>query len=357
MRGFLNSRDVLHLGFEFEKLCADIYRYQGLVVKQNVEVGYRNQEIDLIVTNDDGKEFAAEVKFYRTRKPTKSMLVTAAIRLKEAVRLLNSNIDNLLVIVGMPIESKIKEEIKKDYDVLVFDSNNLFDLIEFDETLKKRLQNLMYDLPSDIQVEYKPEKTDLDAIFNYSVDTSLPDIPKVITKSELLMSELKKIKPGRKSFTQYENKCKEILEYVFDENLDGWHKQSRTDDGLNRFDLVCRVKKGNDFWEFLIDDFNSRYIVFEFKNYTEKVKQTQVYTTEKYLFQKALRNVSFMISPKGLDENAVIATKGILRESGKLIVSMSNNDLEELLILKGNGSEPSDYLFGLIDRLLLELSK
>ncbi|MRC18367.1 hypothetical protein GH866_22495 [Bacillus thuringiensis] len=345
------------IGFQFEQLCVDIFMSLELDVEQNVGRYNQVQAIDLIVTNECGKKVAAELKFYITRKPTKAMIVNAAVRLKEAVKALNLKIDNLLVIIGMPIEIKIKEQIKEEFDVLVIDSNNLFDLAGDDESLKSRLQNLLYDTPNSMKREYQPEKTDLNKIFNYSADTSIPERPDSIIKSELLMKELKKIKPGRKSFVQYEDICKEILVYVFDENLDGWHKQLRTEDGLNRYDLVCRVKRGNEFWEFLIDDFNSRYIVFEFKNYKKKVKQTQVYTTEKYLFQKALRNVCFMISCKGLDDNAVLATKGILRETGKLIISISNLDLEELLVLKGNGGEPSDYLFGLIDRILLQLSK
>lgn len=150
---------------------------------------------------------------------------------------------------------------------------------------------------------------------------------------------------------------KEIIKYLFDENLNGWNKQLRTDDELNRYDLVCRVKRGNEFWEFLINEFHSRYVVFEFKNYCNKVKQTQVYTTEKYLFQKALRNVCFMISRNGLDDNALIATMGILRETGKLIIDLKDTDLYKMLKLKESGDEPSDYLFEIIDATLLKLSK
>lgn len=97
--------------------------------------------------------------------------------------------------------------------------------------------------------------------------------------------------------------------------------------------------------------------MFEFKNYCNKVKQTQVYTTEKYLFQKALRNVCFMISRNGLDNNALIATKGILRESGKLIIDLKDEDIYIMLKLKEAGDEPSDYLFEIVDEFLFKLSK
>ncbi|SPF53203.1 conserved hypothetical protein [Candidatus Desulfosporosinus infrequens] len=117
------------------------------------------------------------------------------------------------------------------------------------------------------------------------------------------------------------------------------------------------MKQGNEFWEFLINEFKSRYVVFEFKNYSEKIKQTQIYTTEKYLFQTALRNVGFIISRMGASTNAIKSAKGVLRETGKLIVNLTDYDLKEMLNMKDSGSEPSDYLFSIVDKFLLELEK
>jgi len=147
------------------------------------------------------------------------------------------------------------------------------------------------------------------------------------------------------------------FEISFLENLNGWNEQLRTDDELNRFDLICRVKQGNEFWELLINEFKSRYVVFEFKNYAKQINQTQIYTTEKYLFQTALRNVGFIISREGASVNAVKSAKGILRETGKLIVNLTSNDLRKMLEMKDSGNEPSDYLFGIVDKFLLELEK
>lgn len=51
------------------------------------------------------------------------------------------------------------------------------------------------------------------------------------------------------------------------------------------------------------------------------------------------------------------ATKGILRENGKLIINLTNEDLCEMIKMKNEGSEPSDYLFEFLDIFLLELGK
>ena len=72
---------------------------------------------------------------------------------------------------------------------------------------------------------------------------------------------------------------------------------------------------------------------------------------------KALRGVAIIISCKGTDGHAIKAIKGILRENGKLILSISNNDLIEMLNKKIKGESPTDYLEDILDDLLIELEK
>lgn len=81
---------------------------------------------------------------------------------------------------------------------------------------------------------------------------------------------MKEIARGKKYWRNYEITCEKILRYLFPGDLHGWHKQKRTDDGLNRYDFVCRIKPSTEFWQFITQHLDSRYIVFEFKNYSEK---------------------------------------------------------------------------------------
>lgn len=57
-------------------------------------------------------------------------------------------------------------------------------------------------------------------------------------------------------------------------------------------------------------------MIFEFKNYSEPITQKEIYTTEKYLYAKALRCVGILIAANGYSENAQWAAKGCLRENG-----------------------------------------
>jgi hypothetical protein len=177
------------------------------------------------------------------------------------------------------------------------------------------------------------------------------------TRGTELCTRLRKVKPGKKDWAGYETICAEILKYLFPNDLHGWHKQKRTDDGLNRYDFVCRLNPTTDFWNFIIDHLNSRYVIFEFKNYTTKIAQGQILTTEKYLLERGLRRVAIIFSRKGADKHAVKMTQGAMREHGKLMLVVDDHTLCEMLHMKERGEDPTDFLFDLADNFLLSLPR
>jgi hypothetical protein len=119
-------------------------------------------------------------------------------------------------------------------------------------------------------------------------------------------------------------------------------------------DLIARLVPSDtaSFWASLAHDFRCRYVVFEFKNYGDKISQNQIYTTEKYLYPNALRSVAIIIARNGSDRSATRAIQGTLRESGKVILVLSLEDVVKLLRAKDQGLEPSDLLIDYLDELL-----
>lgn len=113
-----------------------------------------------------------------------------------------------------------------------------------------------------------------------------------------------------------------------------------------------------DFFNTIQNYFNTKYIVFEFKNYKEKITQREIYTTEKYLYKKALRSVAIIVSREGASRNALSATKGCLRENGKLILCLSDKDLNELIRIKEKDEQPTAEFFeAMLDDILIHLEK
>ena len=106
--------------------------------------------------------------------------------------------------------------------------------------------------------------------------------------------------------------------------------------------------------------YNSRYIVFEFKNYNNEITQDEVYSTNRYLYKEALRTVAIVISRYKMDTNAKKTAEGILRTEKNLILNLSENDLITMLKCKKENPNKdicSEYMENLFDDFLICLAK
>ena len=178
-----------------------------------------------------------------------------------------------------------------------------------------------------------------------------------ITKAKVLKSQLEEIDCGRPDATKYEEFVDDVLRTIFSEHLTNWTPQARSDTGMSRNDLVARVNSDHDFWKVIRSHFNSLYIVFEFKNYCGKVDQSQIFTTERYLYRSALRNAAFIFSRKGLDSNGNKAARGALREHGKLIIGFDDNDIIELIDFWAAGNDPMIIFSIKLDNMLVSIER
>lgn len=80
-------------------------------------------------------------------------------------------------------------------------------------------------------------------------------------------------------------------------------------------------------WDIFQLDFNTRIVIFEFKNYSKKIDRNEVLLTSKYLSRSAKRNVAIMITRSGYKKAAQEESISILREHGKLILLINIDDL------------------------------
>jgi hypothetical protein len=347
--------DDFSLYQDFEKLVKLIFESNGF----NVQIPSKDKGYDFIITLENTFAYV-EVKFYKSKLPKLDLL-------RQAYRKLLSEKDNenakLILAVSSYVTPSLKEEIFKESGVIIWDAKTLFALA-FDYS------TLYYDLENILTRAFNGQLDDLSIVDNDYKTTIIPSLISAKTtikqkrtedRGAKLCKELNALNPGRPDATSYENKCTEILKYLFDNNTDLtlWEMQPTTDDGLHRFDLLCRIISShqNTFWTELAHDFHTRYVLFEFKNYTEEIKQGQIYTTEKYLFLTALRSVSFIIARNGADENAIKAAKGALKEAGKLIVILTLSDICEMLHRKDKGDEPAIILRVKIDEMLITLTR
>jgi hypothetical protein len=345
----------------FEKLIEQLFSAFNLRI--NMARFGRDWGVDQILIDNKIKTYC-QVKFYRSKNTSNATIQSACEQLAYYVQ--QKKDGSGLLIVSSFVPRKFKEELKEAYKVVVWDRSDLHQLLQ--QGLPK--SNLLSDFEK-LLIEAQ-QGIDTAEVFqdveqtNQTPDAYFAELDFVLASSTVkqpskkgyqLCKELDAIKEDKEGGHDFELKCEEILKYLFSEDLSVWDRQSITNDEFSCLDLVCRIASKDDFWNTLVQSFRSRYILFEFENSSEQIDENQVHAAESRLFTHALRSVLILIARNGANEQAITASKGTLREQGKLILMLSKHDLCKMLEIKDHAGMPNDYLSQLLDDYLISLSR
>ena len=70
-----------------------------------------------------------------------------------------------------------------------------------------------------------------------------------------------------------------------------------------------------------------------------------------------MRGTAFIVSRKGANENALKAARGARRESGKLIICLSLDDIFDMLALRDRGDEVYSPVSRILDGMLTKIER
>jgi hypothetical protein len=331
---------------EFEGLVEKILTANGFTLTKNDIRGDRGFDF---FGQKDNESWAIEVKHYRTDRAQPRLIESAATRVVRNGS--NSDVSKGMLVVSCLLPRDLRQILERKFGIGFIDRADLMRLGAVQPELIDELQALTENASS-----FPNGEEDTSPLLTSGPLNRAPALA-LDTKGSDLSQRLQSTPQGKKAWKAYEDLCEEILRYLFPHDLHGWEKQQRTDDGLNRFDLICRLRPTTDYWRFLIDHLNSRYILFEFKNYSTYITQGQILTTEKYLLEKALRKVAVILTRLGWDKGAYSMVQGAMREHGKLMLIINDAVLIEMLEMKQRGEDPTDRLFELTDQFLLSLPR
>jgi len=313
-------------------------------------------EIDIIAKKDNST-FLLEVKAYRGIHISTEIInnaVNQVLKYKnDYIETTGDNNTRCILVMFCKIDQNIKNKFLEKFNLVIWDISNLIYLCNDEQLLM------------DMLIQYLPfpisdmEGTIPSIHLSNIEDKQYEETAEKDNYTAKLIRSLCECQSGKKDGNDrnYELICTAIIKYLFESEFARISPQHKTGDDMFRMDLLCSIKGNSEFWEFLIEFYHTKFIVFEYKNYDDCISQNLVYVTEKYLFPIALRNVAFIISRKGFDKNAYNASIGCLRENGKLIISLDDMDLIYMIDEKANGREPSDYLLEKVEKLLMSVSK
>ncbi|WP_118791091.1 hypothetical protein [Haemophilus haemolyticus] len=165
-----------------------------------------------------------------------------------------------VLVTAFEVKEKEKCIYKEKYPELeIIDISNLLYVVKDKDKLKSKLNSM---LPFSVE-DIFPTKPLIDIGFLHHNDNDND------TKS--LIKKLNSCQSGKEFFSVYENVCCDILKSLFSKDLTLWKEQKKSNNNLYRFDLLCRIKDDNKktFWSIVENYFKSKYVIFEFKNYSE----------------------------------------------------------------------------------------
>ncbi|HEX5317368.1 MAG TPA: hypothetical protein VFX22_12030, partial [Candidatus Kapabacteria bacterium] len=253
-----------------------------------------------------------------------------------------------------PVSERERNIILASFDrIAIWDQNDLLDKAKVDGDLLLRLSELIRETQLEVRSDGDLVSRFLEELSKDGGSSPPPQLGSALA----LKLESSSAGRSRKAAQQFEQLCEEALSLLFDRDLSGWKRQALIERGFHRMDLIARLVPRNAFWVMLVTDFRCRYVTFEFKNYNGAVTQSEIFTTEKYLFIAALRSVAIIIARNGANQNAERAMNGALREQGKLILCLSLSEICGMLRGFDVGEDPCNVLSQKLDEMLISIGR
>ncbi|WP_312223787.1 hypothetical protein [Rhizobium rhizoryzae] len=283
---------------------------------------------------------AVDIKMFRWQNEWRRRVRDATSHMREILATSDFERGIIILTLELPDHTLAHLVSPADSGIEIWDISKLRELVEGNEELSNELEELVAETILDDR-------------------TPLPvRVAHEVRQGSLLATRLRQSAPGSGGWREFELLSEEAIRLLFGRELLNLTAQLRTDDGLNRMDLVGRIKsEGSSFWSMIASDFSTRYIVFDAKNFEEPITQSEIQITEKYLFAKGLRTVAVVIARNGADRNAWKLAETQLRENGKFIMVITLADLCSMLEGADAGDPPENLLFQRMDEMLMRMGR
>jgi hypothetical protein len=236
----------------------------------------------------------------------------------------------------MLLPQNLKESIESSEGITVWDLRHLNELLASYPAVAQDFQLLL----------------DAQAVARRGLALPTPLDP----RAQELIDRLDVLAPGRATFREFEDLCVEILNYAFFPQLGVPSVQSRSEDGLDIRDAVLPITSDQAFWQEIKQICSTRFMVGEFKNYTEQIRQREVESIQQYLYLKSMRMFGVLCSRNQPSESALLARRRAWVEADKLILFLSDEELKDLVRAKSYGEKPTDVLDAQLEEFFLRLA-
>lgn len=163
-------------------------------------------------------------------------------------------------------------------------------------------------------------------------------------ESEALKLRLQSLDIGVEQAADYQRLALEILNFLFNPELIDGELEVRTVDGTERRDIIFTNDSDLSFWDYIRNEHSALLVMFETKNVYE-VTNVHFNQTSTYLGDR-LGRLGFILTRNPASEPALRKAYAIFNDSSprKVILVLSDNDLNKMLDMKCQGRDPMRYI-------------
>jgi hypothetical protein len=159
-----------------------------------------------------------------------------------------------------------------------------------------------------------------------------------------LQHELGLVKCGRQNWWTYQKVIGSILEYLFCPPLRAPILESANSARVNRRDLILPNYASNGFWQFMRSHYRADYIVCDAKNHCAAVGKPHVLQLANYLAPHGTGMFGIISTRNGLDNAASYTCREQWMLHNKMIITLNDDDMIQMLATKKNGDEPESLI-------------
>lgn len=156
-----------------------------------------------------------------------------------------------------------------------------------------------------------------------------------------LIAKLKQCRPGYEDWQVYQKLVGEILFALFCPPLDPVSEQNSDANYANRRDYIIPNYSEYGYWMYLRDRYKAEFIVVDAKNSAHEIGKDDILQVAHYLKEKGVGLFGLIFSRCGGDPSSAIHLRDIWQSENKMIVILSDNDVEQMLLGKQRGNDPS----------------
>jgi len=163
-------------------------------------------------------------------------------------------------------------------------------------------------------------------------------------KSNLFLQALGNTPPGKEFWSAYQRLGSDIFEYLFCPPLEPPRYNVPDSDSRNVRDMIFENSTTTGFWALIRAAYAAQYIVIDAKNYSDLIEKQPVLDIAHYLKSYGCGLFGILLTRKGSNEAADHAIREQWIGAQKLIVVLSDSDVEEMLLIKSTGGRPEELI-------------